>query len=138
MAVWAITSLVSSPLSGLILVRGKQAPAMVITVTEASLRIGAVWLGARGNSPEMAVATYAAVSVLISISSVAWVLHMAEVPPRMLLNDCAPVIIALAAGLIWAVASRGWAPMTLRVIVLGMAVAFGSTVALRRLVFSRQ
>lgn len=77
LAPWFVLSFISSPISTYALISEKQREALLITVYETGLRLGAIWLGGRFGSEDLAVGLYAGAGVVISIVYISWVLSLA-------------------------------------------------------------
>ena len=71
---WLFLSFISSPLSTIALVKGKQRTAFLITVYETILRIAVLLLGAVYGSVELTIISFSGVGVLISLIYIMWVL----------------------------------------------------------------
>jgi O-antigen/teichoic acid export membrane protein len=77
LAPWFMLSLVSSPLSTLTLVKGRQKEGLWFSGVVTTLRLGAIWLGAQYASSYLAVALFSAAGALIYLIYIAWILRLA-------------------------------------------------------------
>jgi O-antigen/teichoic acid export membrane protein len=118
LAPWFVVWLVSNPLSALLSVRQWQASALAFAAAEFVLRVGALLIGARRGSPELAVALLSASGVIISIAAIARFMRAGHssigrlaMPAARLLglaSVClAPAAIALYAGSAWLAMTLG-------------------------------
>lgn len=96
LAPWFVVWLVSSPLSGLLSVREWQGSALAFSAFEFVLRAAALLIGARRDSPMLAVALLSAGGVVISVVSIARFMHAGHSSIGRLL-DPAVRLTALAA-----------------------------------------
>ena len=120
-AVWSIFSLLSSPISTMVLVKGRQRAGMWMTVYETTARILSIIVGARYGSSSLAVALFAGVGVAISVVYLVWVLRLAGVRVMRWVSDLAPFG---AAALTLIVAGRLLSPFV-PVLVLSVLVSGG-------------
>ncbi len=74
-----IAAFVASPISTFALVRQKQFAILLITIAEASSRLGAIWIGARLGSATAAVALFSAVGCAIYVGYIGWVFRLAGI-----------------------------------------------------------
>jgi O-antigen/teichoic acid export membrane protein len=73
---WLALNLVSSPISSVIMVRDRLGPLLALGVLEASMRFGALALGAAFDRWHLSLMLYSATGVAISLYVIAWVLHL--------------------------------------------------------------
>ena len=109
LAPWFVVWLVSSPLSGLLSVREWQGSALAFSAFEFALRLLALLVGARRDSPMLAVALLSAGGVVIALVSIARFMHAGHSSIGRLLGPAArltalvvvcllPAALALRAG----------------------------------------
>lgn len=102
LAVWSICSMVSSPISMMVMVKGRQRAALFMTCYETALRVGAILVGAALGSAATAVALFAGSGVLISAVYVVWIFRLSHVPlrpwARSLLGFASGAVVIAVAG----------------------------------------
>ncbi|MBI6545735.1 MAG: oligosaccharide flippase family protein [Cyanobacteria bacterium NC_groundwater_1444_Ag_S-0.65um_54_12] len=69
--------LVASPLSSFALVKGRQAESLLRQLAETTLRIGAILLGSRLSSPDLAVLFFTLAGTIISLVNLGWYFQLA-------------------------------------------------------------
>ena len=76
-APWLVFAFVSAPMSTLAFVRERQGQAFLITLYETGLRIVALWVGSRYDSPELSIGLYGAAGAFITVFYLGWALRLA-------------------------------------------------------------
>jgi O-antigen/teichoic acid export membrane protein len=76
LAPWLMVNFISSPISTLSMVKGKQRAAFLISMYETSLRIGGIFLGARFGNAIFSVGLYSAAGVIICSAFIAWTFRL--------------------------------------------------------------
>lgn len=76
LAPWFMCSLVVAPIITFVLVKERQGLSLLVNIAEASLRLGALWLGGRYNA-DISVMFYSAVGVSVALFNLIWVLRLA-------------------------------------------------------------
>lgn len=98
MAPWYVLWLVSSPLSGLLVIREWQGVGLVFTVMELLTRGLALWVGARLHSDILSVMLLSGAGIVISLTALVWFLRAGYVNVR----DIGPSVLGcLGVGLVY-------------------------------------
>jgi len=100
LSLWFMLWLVSSPLSSLLLVREWQGLSLALTVFQLSLRMVAIWLGARMGSSGVAVVLLGAAGVVIALVEFRWFFRAARLPVRDVAGGAARLFGVCAAAMI--------------------------------------
>ncbi len=77
LAPWFLLWLISSPLSGLLIVREWQEATLLFTLVECGMRWVSIAIGAHAGSPLLAVRLLAGSGIIISLVAIGWFLHAA-------------------------------------------------------------
>lgn len=93
LAPWFFLWLVSSPVSGIIHVRGAHRISLMVTIAEVSFRVGAIWVGALWSDDLAAVALLSLTGILVSSASIGWFGSLAHVRPVTLLHGGAGIAL---------------------------------------------
>lgn len=129
LAVWSICSMVSSPISAMIFVKGRQRAALFVTCYETALRVGSILVGAALGSVWIAVVLFSASGVIISTVYVLWVFRLSHVPlgpwARSLLGFLAGTVAAVSAAILLGPRLPVLAEFTLLLSALGALAWFG-------------
>jgi O-antigen/teichoic acid export membrane protein len=110
LAPWFLLWLISSPLSGLLIVREWQEATLLFTVVECGLRWATIAVGAHLGTPLLAVQLLAGSGVIISLAAIGWFLHAASSSYRRLARGGLLVLGVAAGTLLLAAPLRWWAP----------------------------
>lgn len=137
LAPWLATNFVSSPLSSYATVRDQLGRIVVVSLVEAALRVGGLYVGVVTGRPLLGAACYSLAGVAICAYFVGWVLRLGGADVRALLRWIGlPLLLALVV-VAGSLAARLWAGPAVVVavgVVGALALLAASGVRLRRLV----
>lgn len=87
LTIWLAASFVSSPLSTIALVKGKQKRALFMTLYETALRVASIWAGALLGSDLIALTLFSVSGAFICTVYICWVLRLAGLSLISLLKE---------------------------------------------------